>query len=506
VKRFSTKVTTYIVITVILASLVQYVVLDLVYTRSFVSVQLDTNARAAHNLAHDLNEYFQKVLDTLRTIASEEKIYTSQEALRRTNRLTPEVDAFLVFDTRGTIVRSDSPPSSATAQPRPGGYADRDYFQAALAGKEFISDVFLANTSSDIIAVSVPIYNQGAIIGVLAGMIPIRNESLMALFDAKIFGRQGYVQVVDNNGKVLYHTLSERRGSWFLLEPQVEEALTRELSSADLIDSYGEHFYTGLARVPLIDWIVYIQTPSSEIHGIRLVALARGILLVIGLLLVIQMVIFMAVGKLTRPLEQLAKAVEALREGKYQTIPILNTNDEFQLLASAYNDTVRELEDAYHRLRSVADRDGLTGVYNRRSLDKALDALQKDIQEKSVERAAFLFVDLDHFKKYNDTSGHLAGDEQLKHIATILTKIAGDRAVFRYGGEELAVLLRGYGLEQALRLAEAMRREVEQLADVTISIGVAAWPAHAETAAELVAVADKALYKAKETRNAVKSY
>ena len=226
----------------------------------------------------------------------------------------------------------------------------------------------------------------------------------------------------------------------------------------------------------------------------------------LAMLLVVLVVSTMAVRQATRPLELLSAAFASLRQGQYQRLPAIRSGDDIQALMAAYNETVSELEDIHTKLRTMADRDGLTGAYNRRSLDKALEALDVGLDSGDINHVSCLFVDIDRFKGFNDTYGHLAGDEALRLVTAILTHIVGDRSVFRYGGEEFAVVLRNYDLLQSLRIAEVLRREVEKDTNVTISVGVALMPDHALSGEVLIARADKALYKAKETRNAVAAY
>nr|WP_282452656.1 diguanylate cyclase [Lysobacter sp. CAU 1642] len=158
----------------------------------------------------------------------------------------------------------------------------------------------------------------------------------------------------------------------------------------------------------------------------------------------------------------------------------------------------------------MADLDGLTGIANRRRLDEYLPIAW----ERCVQRGrslALLLVDIDHFKHYNDTQGHLAGDELIRRMADLLRTgmRRSEDLVARYGGEEFLVVMPGATMEVALELAESLRAGVEaELGGTTISIGVASTrPGGALTEhADLVALADAALYRAKEAgRNRVEA-
>jgi diguanylate cyclase (GGDEF)-like protein len=158
---------------------------------------------------------------------------------------------------------------------------------------------------------------------------------------------------------------------------------------------------------------------------------------------------------------------------------------------------------AEHRLEELATTDALTGLKNRRKFDEMIDTEWRRAMRQTAP-LALLLIDVDHFKAFNDAFGHQPGDQALIAIAGCIegsVRRAGDCAA-RYGGEEFAVLLPGQSAEEALVVAEIIRRAVEQLpADpimLTVSVGVASLtPTAAVNFAGLVAAADKALYAAK---------
>lgn len=157
-------------------------------------------------------------------------------------------------------------------------------------------------------------------------------------------------------------------------------------------------------------------------------------------------------------------------------------------------------------LEALSCRDALTGVGNRRALEMALERAHEEMDAGST---AILLCDIDFFKSFNDTNGHLVGDTCLRRIAGL---IAGalrkpEDSVFRFGGEEFLVLLRDCDMASAIEVAERIRAAVARAAiardsghgaDVTVSIGVAAGGLAERGAADrLIATADEALYAAK---------
>ena len=159
----------------------------------------------------------------------------------------------------------------------------------------------------------------------------------------------------------------------------------------------------------------------------------------------------------------------------------------------------------YHPLQEFAERDALTGLYNRRVFEERLAA--EDARFLRYGRnTSLLILDIDHFKSINDTHGHEAGDAALKAVARVVrAAIRETDMAARLGGEEFVVLLPETPLAGALEIAERLRRRVEELTvewegipiAVRVSIGVASAPECAESPAHLPAIADAALYASK---------
>jgi len=175
-----------------------------------------------------------------------------------------------------------------------------------------------------------------------------------------------------------------------------------------------------------------------------------------------------------------------------------------------------ELTAANLSLQSLANSDGLTGVANRRYFDRRL---HESLQQARVQGwpVSLILIDIDYFKHYNDTYGHVAGDECLKAVASILKNFAlrKNDLPARYGGEEFAIILPRYTAEEALKLARAIVEAVYRLniphltsglptKRITLSAGCATQRGIAgqQALSHLIERADEALYRAKrEGRN-----
>lgn len=157
-------------------------------------------------------------------------------------------------------------------------------------------------------------------------------------------------------------------------------------------------------------------------------------------------------------------------------------------------------------LREQSIRDPLTHLFNRRYLEEALN-LELARANRSDTPLGLMMIDVDHFKRFNDTFGHDAGDAVLRAVGQVLpSQVRAGDIVCRYGGEEFTVILPGADLDLTLKRAEEIRQAVvgltvrhqkQSLAHVTVSIGVAARPLHGATGEALLATADAALYRAK---------
>ncbi len=194
----------------------------------------------------------------------------------------------------------------------------------------------------------------------------------------------------------------------------------------------------------------------------------------------------------------------------------LKEGDKLQIGATtvlrfAYHD---DLDESFHEnLVSSALRDPLTKLFNKRYLMNRLDSELK-FARRHKTAVTVLMLDLDHFKRVNDTHGHLAGDAALVHLATTLVKaVRNEDVVARFGGEEMVIILRAIPIDLGMHLGERLRKLVEQAVTthqgreltMTVSVGAAGYPStKAETVEQLLEAADQALYRAKHAgRNCV---
>jgi diguanylate cyclase (GGDEF)-like protein len=159
----------------------------------------------------------------------------------------------------------------------------------------------------------------------------------------------------------------------------------------------------------------------------------------------------------------------------------------------------------------MADRDVLTGLWTRGNLDAELPV---SLSHAATDKRPFsvVMIDLDHFKRVNDTHGHQTGDAVLSAVGACIDSVAaGKGKVYRYGGEEILMMLPNHTAEEAVAVAERVRRQIEAGpiagVNVTASLGVGTYPDHAMDSAGIIRCADVALYDAKNRgRNLVRIF
>ena len=155
------------------------------------------------------------------------------------------------------------------------------------------------------------------------------------------------------------------------------------------------------------------------------------------------------------------------------------------------------------KLRTQSLRDPLTGLYNRRYMEDALERFVS-LGSRTGGSTAVIMLDLDNFKKLNDEHGHAKGDAVLRDVAAqIIGALRPSDVVCRYGGEELVAILPDCSLEDAVEKAEILRERIESLSashecQISASLGVASVPETATSATDILPIADAALFAAKK--------
>jgi diguanylate cyclase (GGDEF)-like protein len=340
-------------------------------------------------------------------------------------------------------------------------------------------------------------------------------ENLARMADETPLPPDGILSVIDVKGTVLSR------------KPPMKERVGQKLWNAQVIESIlaGSEGVLEAKGEDGVDWLfahqvvytnpdgafplrVLVTVPLRSVFEEANRALVRDLLgITLATLFLLVAAWFGAEWSVLRKFRALLGAAERMRGGDLiARSGIPHGEEELSQLARAFDDMADALQEREQRLQEQAISDPLTGLYNRRYLGEFLprELARSDRNKLPV---AVLLLDLDHFKRVNDSFGHEAGDIVLTAVAALLRgNVRGSDIACRYGGEEFALILPETGAEAATRRAEDVRLAISSLSlrhagkplgKVTTSFGIAVYPDHARNTDDLLRVADVALYSAK---------
>ncbi len=327
--------------------------------------------------------------------------------------------------------------------------------------------------------------------------------------------------VLNDEGRVMAHTTPERFGDMFD-DPFTHRAL---VSDRPIWAREGARLRVAVPASSGLRWAT-VEASYSLDRLDKTVAATRWRWLLLASFLGLSLGLAFSVGLerlVVRPMRLLRNIALRMGEGDLDVrVPPLKGRELAELgetfnkmagalqsgrqnLEKAVADRTRELSEANLRLEKLAVTDGLTGLYNHRRFQEAL-SLEVARAGRSGAALSVLMADVDHFKRFNDTMGHPAGDELLRNLARVLTgQLRGTDFLSRYGGEEFALILPDTGKAEAVQAAERIRLAVDRGLNtgtaykhrLSISVGVATLRQDGETSQALLESADKALYVAK---------
>ena len=436
--------------------------------------------------------------------AGGEAVGRLREYLNSVRERCPDCDALLVVDGRGRFVTNSGGRMSGVqfSQDRLNGLRTSD----ALVGDAYW-DTGLGKAA---VALAVPIRQaDGKYVGALMAKINLRAAAdvLQRLAPRDESGGGGGgggdIYVMTEQGRLI---LRSRVSSAELMRAKLptetaQALLDREGTSVEYKRADGRDVIGTLRRVPALRWAAVAEIPRAEAFrqpgggggtGVVLVALllAAGLAAYVGLLIV-------------RPLRRLSSVAAKVAAGDHSVELPTGGGGEVGQLTQVFKNLVTRLREreGQGELERLSVTDALTGLYNRRHL---MGTLANEVQRSRRLRRTFsvLLADVDHFKQYNDTHGHLGGDAALVKVAEILRKMTrGVDSVARYGGEEFLVMLIEAPIATAAAVGERIRARVaaEEFGGgtMTVSVGAAEYPTHGDTPEELIASADAAMYQAK---------
>lgn len=381
--------------------------------------------------------------------------------------------------------------------------------QAVDARRPQVSPAYTSRGGDLVVFISEPIFaKDGRYLGIVGGSVFLKKESELHTVIGQHYQHDGtFAFVADANERLLYHPDHERIGALATGSPTIEAALRGETGNLDTPNYIGIPMLAGFAPVPGAHWAVVAQQPRALALAPLHELMRKVLLYILPASLIGFALMLWTTYRLIKPLRQLAYGATHLSANE--------TADELRAIAAWYVEAAairralltaeRLMQEKFGKLRQEAQSDALTGLANRRALQLALAALME-----SQQAFAVLALDIDFFKRVNDTYGHDAGDDVLKHLAEVLQQNSRLHDLpCRVGGEEFTMLLPDTTLADARRIAERIREAVEQAdtphcGTLTLSVGVACRQPDTELAETVLKQADEMLYKAKQNgRNRV---
>lgn len=374
--------------------------------------------------------------------------------------------------------------------------------EALKEKRPLVSRPYMSAAGNLIVFISHPLFDsQGNYLGYIGGSLYLKEKNILnALLEQHYYEGGSYLYVVSSDKRILYHPEPKRIGSVVTNNAVIDAVLSGEKGVLQVTNSKNKPMLAGYAPVTLSGWGIVAQRPLKS----TLSSLDTLTVEVIKRTIPMALVTFIFIGLfahfISRPLKRLADNANTLDTPK-SLEKLKNVKSwyfESHQLKTAMLKGVSLLQSQIGQLRHDAQTDPLTGAHNRRSLDSIVDCL-------IVEQTPFaiLEIDIDFFKRVNDTFGHDIGDEVLKSLTNIIKSLCrkGD-IVARTGGEEFILILPNEDSQSAFNIAQRLRNTVadtqmQTAGFITVSIGIATWPHHSEDIEQVYKSADKALYYAK---------
>lgn len=489
------------------------VVAQIVQKDQLIARSLEANRAYAAKLAETVDLYVESIQRQLEVSASRvPAMLDSTEALdaeaARVARQSDGVVAAFIADGANRIVAFESLAPELTEKPAMLNRIEID--QREVAGH--VSAAYLSAKGFPSVLFSEPVRDaKGKYLGLVAAAMFLRQDNeLDRLINVHFHLDGSYVYVVDSHGKILVHQDKERIGTSESGNVVVDAVGRGEAGSMAVTNTRGKRFFAGYAPMRNGDWGVVVQTPEEVTLEPQQDLLRRSLLYSIPAAVLALLLIYGLARWIASPLSRLARAMQL--HGEEAAAALRGVSPwyfEARQLREAVGATLAQHQRQITELNTENLTDPMTRLLNRRGVEDEVARLRAARQPFAV-----LALDIDHFKRVNDTFGHAAGDKVLILLGDLMrASIRAGDVPCRVGGEEFLVLMPAGDEGIARRVAERIRATVEVtempegVGYITISIGVARWPEDDADTDEVMKLADRALYGAKNAgRNRVVVY
>lgn len=474
-----------------------------VQKQQLIDSTIETNRVYAEKLAVGVEQFFyaaqQQVSYSAQLLGA--KGYDHELAALEAERLRLQTDSFnsvTMVDADGYVI-AVSPKTikiKAKKLETPGA------IEALREHRTLISKPYVSAAGNLVVIVSSPVFSDaGRYLGYVGGTVYLKQKSILHnLVGVHFYRDESYVYVVDADRVIIYHPNKDRIGT-VENNAVVEKVVGGASGGAAVINSLGVEMLAGYASINSVGWGVVSQQSSRKallpvdtlIYQTLLGMVPVAVFGVLG--------VFWLSGFISKPLRQLADCARTMEssESVHEIVNIKSWYFESTQIKRALLQGLMLMQDRIGRLNREVQTDPMTGLLNRRALSGVLEFLYSEVKPFSV-----VALDIDHFKKVNDTYGHGIGDLVLIKLSEIIKSCSrsGDYSC-RLGGEEFLVVLPDVSLIAAVEFAERLRSTVENSAidvvhSITVSLGVAHWPGSADEISDVLKIADEEMYRAKQ--------
>ncbi|MFZ4832840.1 diguanylate cyclase [Rouxiella sp. Mn2063] len=480
-----------------------------VQRRLLMNDTLEGNRVYAMKLAGSTNLLLESANMQLSYSATRLDTFNNIEALdHEVDRLVNQSSSFdsaLIADSHGKVLSA-----SPSIRHLVGTTLDSPGAKKALELKRpLLTPPYLAPDNTLNVYLSTPVFTKdNQYLGYIVGNIFLTKTSFLNQLLAANYYRDGsYIMVVDDDQRILYHQRMDRIGKIANTQAIFDAAKSSPDGSLEMVNSAGKTMLVGYATMPELSWKVITLSPLDStlkpLDGLMLSVIMHQAPLTI---ITLAIVWFLA-RWIAQPLWLLARSATEMDKSEISAnIRKIDAHYfEVTQLKRALLVGISLLNKKIGKLKFEVQTDPMTGLFNRRGLASMSEPLHR-----LKQTIAILALDIDHFKRINDTFGHDAGDDVIRQVAEQIRACSRESDILcRSGGEEFLVLLLDGAPDVAEQVSERLRLSIERMrisgiSPVTISIGVAFWQPNKGSLEAVLKQADEALYQAKQAgRNRV---
>ena len=485
-------------------------ILNYIVKEQLIQSSLLNNQKYATKIALTTDKYFESMLDELQFSAhllgkdfDDNQLRNSE--VTRLKLQSKKFNSISIVDKNSYILNIN--PKNMTSNSHQ-HYTSLGLSESLRLKKTYISPPYLGLSKNLLVLVSQPIFDKNQnFLGCITGSVYLKKNNLInELISTSYPYKKSYIFVIDNRNRIIFHPDQGRIGETIKNNTGLEFINQNSSGNIQLINSKDLANLAGFAHVPSVDWTVISQQPTEELLSQANKIIYKACIGILFFYLIMFMIIWKLSHRISSPLNNLAQMASMLTKPEIQD-EIKKVNPwyfEVFRFRTALLFSSKKFNEEISKLKQDVNTDPLTGLYNRRGMDLLL-------QELIATNTHFglIAMDIDHFKKINDTYGHDQGDKALQNItAVISSQFRKHDICCRVGGEEFMIFVATDDVKTVYAAAEELRQSIELFYQdsmkITVSIGVSFFTHDSTDIETVIKLADMKLYQAKaQGRNQV---